>query len=265
MRIAWLTDIHLNFLTESAIQDFVSDVRASNPDAILIGGDIGESHDNAELLYSMQKALNCPIYFVLGNHDYYLSSITEVRSAINEMAVDTKELTYLTFSGCVHLTASTILIGHDSWADGRFGDYENSDVMLNDYYYISDLKGIDKSKRLAVMQSLAQEAADHFRKYLAEAFDKVDKVILLTHVPPFREACLYLGKISDNYSLPHFSCKIVGDVLLEIMRAKPDKNLTVLCGHTHDKAEVNVLPNLKVIAGGAEYRSPEIQRIIEID
>ena len=265
MKIAWLTDIHLNFLTASAIQDFISGVKAGKPEAILISGDIGESHDVAELLYSMQQALNCPIYFILGNHDYYLSSIKDVRSVIVELEANTKELIYLTFSECVPLTENTILMGHDSWSDGRYGDYESSDVMLNDYYYISDFVGLDKSKRLIVMQSLAQEAAEHFRKCLIEAFDKVENVILLTHVPPFKEACLYQGKISDKIFLPHFSCKIVGDVIIEIMKARPDKNLTVLCGHTHDMAEVNILPNLKVLAGKTEYGSPEIQRIIQID
>jgi hypothetical protein len=38
----------------------------------------------------------------------------------------------------VPLTAKTCLSGCESWADGRFGDYAHSQVMLNDYFLIDD-------------------------------------------------------------------------------------------------------------------------------
>jgi hypothetical protein len=65
--------------------------------------------------------------------------------------------------------------------------------------------------------------------------------------------------------LPHFSCKIAGDALISMMKKRPEKKLTVLCGHTHGGGQIEILPNLQVIAGGAQYGIPEIQRIFEIE
>jgi len=72
-----------------------------------------------------------------------------------------------------------------------------------------------------------------------------------------------LGNISDDNWLPHFSCKAVGDVLLEVMEKNPDKQLTVLCGHTHSCGEAHPLPNITVYTGQAEHGSPTIQKEFE--
>ena len=88
--------------------------------------------------------------------------------------------------------------------------------------------------------------------------------MVLTHVPPFREACWHEGRISDDNWLPHFTCKAVGDALLEAMAAAPDHRMTVLCGHTHGGGEAQVLPNLRVLTGDARYGQPVIQRILGI-
>ncbi len=63
--------------------------------------------------------------------------------------------------------------------------------------------------------------------------------------------------------LPHFSCRAVGDVLKKCMSAYPDRQMTVLCGHTHSSGQATILPNLLVKTGGAEYGSPMIQEILE--
>ena len=43
MKILWLTDIHLNFLTENDFDLFCDKILNLSPDAILIGGDIAEA------------------------------------------------------------------------------------------------------------------------------------------------------------------------------------------------------------------------------
>jgi len=68
------------------------------------------------------------------------------------------------------------------------------------------------------------------------------------HVPPFRNACWHEGKISDDEYLPHFACKAVGDVLVDVMKKYPEGKLTVLCGHTYSKGVANILPNLYELA-----------------
>jgi hypothetical protein len=110
------------------------------------------------------------------------------------------------------------------------------------------------------MQSLAQEAADYFAAELPAALLRWKRVLLLTHVPPFREAAWHLGRTSDDDWLPFFASRVAGEALTAAMQQRPDRELLVLCGHTHSPGEVAILPNLRVLTGGARYGYPEIQR-----
>jgi hypothetical protein len=93
--------------------------------------DLQRSHDGAHRV---------PIYFVLGNHDFYHGSIAAVRQAVARQSAASRWLHWLPISGVVPLTATTALVGHDSWADGRLGDFLGSEVLLNDYVLIAELR-----------------------------------------------------------------------------------------------------------------------------
>ena len=49
MRLAWLTDIHLNFLEADQRRRFLRPI-GDQCDALVVSGDIGESHNVVELL-----------------------------------------------------------------------------------------------------------------------------------------------------------------------------------------------------------------------
>ena len=59
-------------------------------------------------------------------------------------------------------------------------------------------------------------------RYITAAFADHRHVIVVTHVPPFVEACWYQGQATLNEWTPHFSCKAVGDRLLKIADHHPD-------------------------------------------
>lgn len=264
MRIAWATDIHLEFLTPAGLTRFVVTLAESKAEAFLLGGDINQALGIEKHLRILERALERPIYFVLGNHDYYHGEVARVRERITAITAASPVLRWLPALGPVGLSDECGLVGHDGWADGRFGDYANSRVMLNDYRMIEDFIGLGPADRLARMQALAQGAADFFRLELPRALARWKRVIVLTHVPPFAEAAWHMGKISDQDWLPHFASQVTGAVLKEIMEQHPHRQLLVLCGHTHSPGEVQVLPNLRVLTGGARYGHPEIQREWEV-
>lgn len=265
-RIAWLTDIHLNFLSPFQVDKFFNAIVAAQPDAVVISGDIGETQNLAFYLKRMEKRLQKPIYFVLGNHDFYNGSIASVRSAVIGLSRESKWLRWLTQAGVIELTSDVGLVGHDSWADGRWGNYETSSLMLTDYALIPDLALLDKSQRLYKLNALGDEAANYFRDLLPKAFERYPSILLVTHVPPFRELAWREGvpHAADDF-LPHFSCKAVGDVLIEIMADYPDHDLTVLCGHVHMHGRLQVSNNLLALSGEAKYGVPKIQEILEFD
>ncbi len=262
-RVAWLTDLHLNFVEPVECAAFLNDVADTRPQAVLISGDIAEAHDVTRYLSAIADRLAVPIYFVLGNHDYYRGSFRQVHHVVRQLCQRDPRLVWLTDSKVVELAPRVGLVGHDGWADARLGDYLNSEVMLNDYFLIEELAGFSTSARWPVLQALADEAAATVARVLPTALERYPHVALVTHVPPFREACWHDGEISNDEWLPHFTSKAMGEVLLRVMADYPNRELTVLCGHTHGRGESRPAKNIHVLTGGAVYCAPEIQRVFE--
>ncbi|MCW5589022.1 MAG: metallophosphoesterase [Legionellales bacterium] len=268
MKLTWLTDIHLNFLDKQKRNNFYLTITHEDSDAVLISGDIAEAPSISFLLKEMSVALNKPIYFVLGNHDYYHGQVDEVRQEMVELTQAEKLLYWLPAVGMQVLTTNIILVGHDGWADARYGDYANSRIVLNDSHLIADLfqaKIIGKFQLLNKMQQLAERDALQLQENLLLALKQHPKnIIVLTHVPPFKETCLHQGKVSDANWLPYFGSKVMGDLLLRVAKDNPAVEFLVLCGHTHSAAHYQPLVNLLVKAGNAEYYQPGLQELINI-
>ncbi len=269
MKLIWLTDIHLNFLNINERMDFYQEIRANSGERILISGDIAEAPSVSKILKEMAQILQKPIYFVLGNHDYYSGQIDVVRSEMRDLTKNEALLHWLPASGVQNLGNQTILVGEDCWADGRYGDYTNSRVSLNDSHMIFDLYQsniLGKYSLLDKMQQLADQDAQKLKISLKKALknQRPEKVIILIHIPPFKECCLHEGKISSDDFLPFFSSKVTGDVLLEIAQENTNVQFLALCGHTHSKAIWQPLDNLTVKTGAAEYTKPQIQEIVTL-
>lgn len=260
MRLAWLTDIHLEFLTPPALTAFCITLARSPAEAFLISGDISQARGLPKHLRILERTLERPIFFVLGNHDFYHGRIAEVRERVREISGISAWLRWLPATGTVALSATTGLLGHDGWADGRLGDYAHSSILLNDYRLIEDFIGLDPAARLRLLNQLGDEAAQFFRQEIPRALARFRRLIVLIHAPPFAEAAWYTGHRTDAEWLPHVTCKAAGDALRELAESHPDHELEVLCGHTHSASAAQVLSNLTVITGGARYGEPIIQR-----
>lgn len=269
MRLAWLTDIHLNFVDDAGRVRFWETVRPQ-ADALVITGDIAESPTIAAHLVEIDRLLGLPVYFVLGNHDFYRGSIAETRATIARVAQQSQHLVYLSQADAIELTPSTALVGHDGWADGRFGDFDRSEVVLNDYLLIEELSrrwslGLDKPALREALHTLGDEAAGHLARVLGDAAARYPHVIVATHVPPFRETAWHEGRPSNDDWLPHFSSQAVGEAILAAAESQPGREILVLCGHTHSSCDVEIRKNLRVLAGKARYRHPTVVRVLEPD
>jgi Icc-related predicted phosphoesterase len=264
-KLAWATDLHLDAADKSRQQLFFDIIKSYDPDILLIGGDISNGSSSLLYLQQLAKVINKPLYFVLGNHDYYYESIDRMRNQAHELSKAHKNIQYLADNGIFKLSETTALIGHDGWADGLAGDFLNSTVMLNDYFLIEELKRLTQEERFLKIQELGKEAATYLGQVLADALMTYDKIVLLTHVPPFREACLYEGKVCDANWAPHFVGQMMGETLQKVMKENPDKRLLVLCGHSHQGNDMEILPNLRVMTGQSELGIPNVQGIILVN
>lgn len=265
MRVVWATDIHLNFLGLEGRDVFFSSIRAQQPDVVFVTGDIAEAPSLTHLLHEMRQAIHVPLYFVLGNHDFYYGSISQVRNDLKRWCQIQPGLFYLSTNKTVELTPTTALVGHDGWGDGRYGNYHLSPVRLSDQELIADFQDLDRETVLRKLRELGDEAACYLRDRLDEALSSYRRVICLTHVPPFKEACWYQGKMGNDDWLPYFACQAVGEVLLDASRERPDCQITVLCGHTHHAGTVHLRSNLRVLTGSAEYGAPCIQESLDLE
>ena len=266
MRATWLTDIHLNFLRPLALKAFYDRVRAERPDAVLITGDIAEGDSVAKYLAEMAEAFGVPIYFVLGNHDFYRANIRVVRGDIPRAH---KRATYMAAVPSVQLTDRVTMIGVDGWGDARCGDLAST-VQLSDWGLIDELKKhkTDRDARIAALQRLGTAEGRLLAEKLA-AVAHAPELLVLTHVPPYPEACVYDGEQSSPAWLPWFTCIATGEALDAHARAHPAQRITVLCGHSHGIGSYQRLPNLEVRTGGwpphvEGYGNPVVQATLEL-
>ncbi len=266
MKIAWTSDLHLNFVNDKALNQFLESIRCAEFDALLVGGDIGQEDSFGNYLVRMAEAIRRPIYFVLGNHDCYGGTIGSARRLADNLSQNHPQIWYLPSCDPVRLSASTGLIGHGGWGDAQLGDFWNSQVRLTDFQRIGELLAAAHNRGLLLdlLTALGRDAGRFLGSQLRQALFEYDRVIVLTHVPPFAEASWHRGKPSGEDWLPFFACASTGIALRKVMEEYPDKRTTVLCGHTHSPGHCEVLPNLFVRTASAEYGDPGIQEIISL-
>jgi predicted phosphohydrolase len=279
MRVAWATDIHLDFLADEQVRGFAATLAGERPDVVVLSGDLSHAELLEHHLRLLVGGVTCPVYFVLGNHDYYGSSIADVRQAVAELCARKPRLRWLPACGVVHLSERTAMIGCDGWADARLGDPDGTPVILNDFFHIAELaetlepavratpallRGRDRGPLHRELQARGDAEAAACDALLTAALADHAEVLVVTHVPPFAAACWHEGELSNDEWLPYFTCAALGEVLRAQARANPGRELTVLCGHTHGAGEAQIEPNLRVLTGGAVYRRPELQRVLEL-
>src|SRR5678816_1871937 len=103
-RVLWLTDIHINFLKPVQLEKFYQLINQEKPDRVLISGDVGEAPRLQYYLQQLESRLPYPIYFVLGNHDYYGASFEDVKSLMQVMTHRFPRLHWLPLDGVVELS-----------------------------------------------------------------------------------------------------------------------------------------------------------------
>ncbi|MDB6081301.1 MAG: hypothetical protein JWO53_573 [Chlamydiia bacterium] len=246
-KFLWLADLHLDAIDPDIRDNFFEKIALEKEaSAILVGGDTADGAASLGYLQKLQKISQKPLYFILGNHDFYGESMAIQKKRASDLAHKEKDFYYLTQRDPIELSPTTALIGHDGWADGQDGALSLSTVCLRDHFEIEELKARSPDELAIVLQELGEEAALEVERKLRKAFQKYQKVIFLTHAPPFREACLYENKVASDLWAPHFVAKAVGDTLKRLLQEFPGKECVVLAGHTHHEANVQILKNLEI-------------------
>ncbi len=265
-QIAWATDIHLDRLLERDYLEYKVYLIELNPDLLIISGDIAEGEKVCNFLKDFNDSFNFPIYFVLGNHDFYFNSFAKTESEVGKLVSKSKNLNWLNELGVIKLNDTTALIGVEGWGDGRNGTLNLSEGSSRDVLSIADYKGLTREEIAKLLNSKGDYYAEKLQSKLKEAVSNYQNVILVTHVPPFNEVCLDRSlRICGEFKLPFYTCKVIGDMLLAEMNENPKCEMMVLCGHTHEKADVKILENLRVRVKESGYGSWWDATLINLD
>ncbi len=299
MKLAWTSDLHLVFLRPAAesnddtLAQWLEQLAQQSFDALAISGDISEAPQLHEHLTMLESYVQRPIYFVLGNHDYYWSSFGEVLSALQAFTSGSTHLHCLDLMDYIDITSTTALIGHGCWGDGGYGDFQNSQIMLNDWKVIDELRkwqkgpwrlsclkrcgaceeevmklkvvpdDLDREEMAEQLRTLGERAAEHIRRVLPLALEAKPNVVLLTHTPPFAPRCVRT-RTSWDWWAPHAGCKAAGDAIEEIMNEHPNHQLLILSGHVHSASCIQVTRNIEQRTAAAQYGDPKIEDLIEL-
>lgn len=263
MRLAWITDCHLDRAAPAATDALCAALRESGAEAVIVTGDISHAGRVVADLQRLADAASAPLWFVLGNHDHYGASIGTVRDAVAELGERRPDIRWLPPAGVVTLAPGRLLVGVDGWADGRHGDALRTPLVLNDDRLIAELAAQQgRTAKLAVKRILADADAARLDTLLGRAVEREPaKILVATHVPPFVEALKPGSREAHPHWHPLLVCGATGTVLRRVAERHPGITITVLSGHSHRGHEAAILPNLTVRVGEARYGAPRAQQL----
>jgi predicted phosphohydrolase len=263
MTLVWLSDIHLDRATPDRIERFIDQLRKTRADAAILTGDTAHAVRLVTDLQRVAEALDGPLWFVLGNHDHYGSSVGAVRDAVLALGQTTPNAGWLPPAGVVTLPDKRALVGVDGWADGRHGSPLTTPVLLNDDHLIAELARQDSRRaRLVVRRTLADADAVRLATLLDRAASAGHRSILVaTHVPPFVEALPPGSRVAHPDWYPVLVSGATGRVLKQFAARHPTIDIEVLAGHSHRHSDTRLAPNLRVRVAEARYGDPRVLRV----
>lgn len=280
----WITDPHFDHVgrrdptrADTLVKAFLESVEAEKFAGVFITGDIATSYGIRKYLRLIEQIVTCPVFFVLGNHDFWGSSTKKVRHGVTEVASKSTILHYLSTEGHYNLfeNPDTAILGHDGWYDGLNGAGIASKFFMNDWRVMEDYRFDPSSplpfheQILKVSKDLTIEALVHIGNNAYKAIESgATRIVILTHVPPFEEAHVHEGKPGDANAAPWFTSKLMGLLLKTLANQFPKVTFEVFCGHTHERTVTSIKPNLICHVGGSQderivpvYGNPTFTRI----
>src|ERR1035437_767582 len=94
--LLWLTDLHLDRANEKAKEEFFGMLSAIRYDGVVITGDIANSHQLCYHLRALAEACAPrPVWFVLGNHDFFGGAFAEVDALADAVCLEHSNLHHL--------------------------------------------------------------------------------------------------------------------------------------------------------------------------
>ena len=205
MKALILSDLHLNHWSYDRNVKLIDIVNSSGADCILCAGDM-DSVNNLHDWSLFLKALRIPMFYVMGNHDFYGSSIKEAPATLAEYTTSYPYFNFLNNS--VATFRDYIIIGSPLYTD--FNLYGKGPIESVDPKYrgIADFDSIRENEYDVCGTIIPRDyvllhlKSKEFIKNTIEA-NPDKKLIVLTHWMP-SPRCISLKFAGDSYN-PYFA------------------------------------------------------------
>lgn len=253
-KFLWFTDTHLDKVAPWNFFHFIQHIIKENPKGMFLTGDISNGLLTVWHLRLMAMFIKCPIYFVLGNHDYHFSSLGKTHTKIRKLCEKFPNLIWMTDNKVIGLNEEVAIIGTEGWYDANNGKPHYLKFTF-DWFLTEDFRKIPTmEKRIEFWQDMADKSAIDISNKLEMAIEQGYKTIyILTHVPPWKEATRDVGTIMEKFWLPYNVNLRLGKAIKNIMHNHKKKHAIVLCGHTHTDCWIHVSRNIECKVSKAKY------------
>lgn len=243
----WFTDTHLFPWKRKTLLNTILDAA---PKGVFISGDI--SHSATTCLGDLEylgKRVGRKVYFVLGNHDFWFSSLEQTKKEVRYLCSKYKNLIWLSDIDFESLNEEVALIGTDGWYDGNLGNPEHLKYTF-DWRLIEETKNLSSLKeRIDFFKQLSKTSTEKISKALCLALENHKTIYLITHFPPWREANRDPGTFMEPFWLPYNVNLTLGEELERVMAQFKKRNLKVIAGHTHCAVQIHVSRNIECVVG----------------
>lgn len=239
MKIRIISDLHLEFHNWT--------YKNCGEDVIIIAGDIvSHTTKHGKPLWDLLKSIDIPIFFTLGNHDFYGGEIDKIAEQIKEKAAKIPNCYFLynsyvdfngfRFCGSPLFTDFNLNTNILDKNDKPIGNQR--ETMFMSKLYISDFKWIKNISPENYVKR-ANEAVDFF---VTQTYESQLPLIFITHWIPWHRfiAKKYEGDILNGY----FVNDCVDNIIRNDEMAKKIKLWAY--GHTHQ-------PNFLKMESGTQF------------
>jgi predicted phosphodiesterase len=234
MRLCILSDLHFDFHKDGGAE-FMSQLVIPDCDITVIAGDLSQADhwrwkQNIKEICDKSKQ----VLYVLGNHEYYGASITEVDCRAHDLPNEFKNLTVasrakvLTQKGISALGELKLLAGSLWFQDACDQKYYKN--LLNDFSCIEDL------------EPEIYRRNDRF-KYLLHGIKEEPCIVVSHHLPSY--SCVnprFAGSAINRFFVGGIDDKDIESSKVKLW----------ICGHTHDALDFKI-GRTRVICNPAGY------------
>jgi len=259
-RIVVTADIHLGITSLPRLTKLVHDIRAQKPDAVAIGGDIGEGIENIGIVFEEFARIGVPVCACAGNHDVWNNDKRHPSELLWTQAIPNVAKS----SGAIWLDDENLIVGGVAIVGSiAWYDYSAQDPQFKaspdenwrrKKEFDADAWMVDWQWNDIAFSRLLEPP---FRERLHSAQNNTDvkEIVLVTHSPIFEQQ---IRRKPGNFKWG-FSNAYYGNFTLGRIASEFNKVTHAVAGHTHAGMEAMIDINgrpVRTITLNSQYDDP---------